>query len=129
LSGMFQLAWCQVSYADPDGLEPPSIVRCQDPAEWQDLVQSGDAYTASVRWRRNEAAVGDVFRLYVVRGNRHFAHRDVVIDPNDTHPADDFVSSIGYGNQPIKVRITDAFACVYFDTQGGTPENAATCLI
>ena len=129
LSGMFQLAWCQVFYAGSDGSQPPSIVRCQDPAEWQDLVQSGDAYTASVRWRRNEAAVGDVFRLYVVRGGRHFAHRDVVIDPNDTHPADDFLASIGYGTEPIKVRITEAFACVYFDTQGNTPENAATCLI
>jgi hypothetical protein len=129
LSAMFQLAWCQVSYPGTDGSQPPSIVRCQDPADWQDLVQDGDFYTASVQWRRSDARVGDVFRLYVVRGDRHFAHRDVIIDPNQTHPADDFLSSIGYGTQPIKVRITEAFACVYFDTQGGTPENAATCLI
>ena len=129
LDRVFQLAWCKVTYAAADGSEPPSIDYCQQPSQWQDLVDGGGFYSASVRWRRSEAAVGDVFRLYVVRGGRPFAHRDVIIDPNQTRPADDFVHATGYGTEPVKVRITEAFACVYFDTQEGTAENAATCLI
>jgi hypothetical protein len=107
-------------------------VRCQDPSQWQSLVQGGtgaEFYTASVRWTRGQAAPGTIFRLYVVGANRHWAHRDVIIAPNQTRPADDFLSSIGYGTQPIKVRISESLSCVYFDTRGGTPQNAATCLI
>ncbi len=132
LSGVFQLAWCQVHYDDPTGLTPPTVVACQDPSDWQPLVQDshgGQFYSASVKWTRGQADDGDVFRLYVVRGDVHWAHRDVIIDPNLTTPADGYVHSIGYGNEPIKVRITHDVACVYYDTQGGDPENAATCLI
>lgn len=133
LDGFFELAWCEVSYPTVngtlDGSQPPTIVSCQDPSQWQDLVQDagGDFYVASVRWRR--ADIGKVFRLYVVRGDQHFAHRDVIVDPNLTAPADGFVHAIGTGTEPVKVRITESFTCVYYDTQGGTPENAATCLI
>ncbi len=131
LDGIFKLAWCKVNYGTPGGLVPPTIEFCQPPSEWKPLTRDGTAefYQTSVRWRRNQANVGDIFRLYVVRGGQHFAHRDVVIDPNQTRPADDFLSAIGYGNVPVKVRITQSFECVYFNTQGGTPQNAATCLI
>lgn len=129
LSGLFKLAWCEVAYAGSDGSTPPSIVRCQDPSQWQDLVESSGFYSASVRWTRGQAAPGTAFRLYVVAAGRHWAHRDVVVDPNQTRPSDDYLHAIGYGTEPIKVRITQDLACVYFDTQGGTPENAATCLI
>ncbi len=53
----------------------------------------------------------------------------MVIDPNLTTPADGYVHAIGYGNEPIKVRLTDGFACVKFDTQDEGTDNAATCLI
>jgi hypothetical protein len=131
LGGIFQLAWCRVEYTDPSGATPPAIVpgTCQDPSHWQDLVDGGGHYTASLQWRRNEADDGDVFRVYVVRGERSFAYRDVVIDPNLTTPADDYVHAIGYGTEPFKVRITEDFSCIKFDTQGGAPENAATCII
>ncbi|MGD2046492.1 MAG: hypothetical protein PVH96_09745 [Gemmatimonadota bacterium] len=131
LSGIFQLAWCQVLYTDPTGATPPTIVpgSCQDPEDWVDLVEENGHYSASVRWRRNEADDGDIFRVYVVRGAQAFAHRDLIIDPNLTTPADDYVHAIGYGNEPIKLVITDDFSCIKYDTQGGTPENAATCLI
>jgi hypothetical protein len=131
LDGIFKLAWCEVSYPNLlDGSQPPTIVSCQDPSQWQDLVRNsggGEFYEASVRWRRPD--VGRVFRLYVVRADQHFAHRDVIVDPNLTTPADGFVKAIGTGNEPIKIRITQSFECVYYDTQGETPENAATCLI
>jgi hypothetical protein len=135
LDGAFKLAWCQVEYENMDGSVPPTKLvplGCQDPSQWRDLVQDpngGEFYAANVQWRRNEADVGDVFRLYVVRGDTHWAHRDVIIAPNETRPADDFVHSIGYGTEPVKVRITESLECVYYDTQGGTLENAATCLI
>ena len=130
LDGLFELAWCKVDYSlAPDGSQPPAIEYCQDPSEWKSLTQDGDFYSTSVRWTRAQADDGDVFRLYVVRGDRHFAHRDVVIDPNLTTPANGFVHAIGYGNEPIKVRITESFSCVYYDTQGATLGNAATCLI
>ncbi len=132
LDGIFQLAWCQVDYsADPSGATAPTIVpgTCQDPADWKDLVEDDGFYSSSVRWRRNEADDGDIFRVYVVRGEQVFAHRDLVIDPNLTTPADGFVHAIGYGNEPIKVRFTEDFSCIKFDTQGGAPENAATCVI
>ena len=134
LDGFFKLAWCKVTYptlpsGQPDGSQPPIIDYCQDPSAWKSLTRNGDFYETSVKWTRAQADDGDVFRLYVVRGDQHFAHRDVIIDPNLTTPADAFVHAIGYGNEPVKVRITDSFTCVYYDTQGGTPENAATCLI
>ena len=131
LDGVFQLAWCQVQYSGIGGATPPTIVpdTCQDPSDWQDLVDGGDHYAGSVRWRRNEADDGDIFRVYVVRGDQAFAHRDLIIDPNLTTPSDGYVHAIGYGNEPIKVRITEDFSCIKFDTQSGTPENAATCLI
>ncbi|MDH3272805.1 MAG: hypothetical protein OEN56_15810, partial [Gemmatimonadota bacterium] len=131
LSGIFQLAWCRVEYADSTGATPPDIVTgtCQDPSDWQDLVEDNGHYSASVRWRRNEASDGDIFRVYVVRGEQAFAHRDLIIDPNLTTPADEYVHAIGYGNEPIKLRISDDFSCIKFDTQGGAAENAATCLI
>lgn len=131
LDGIFKLAWCQVDYADPSGASAPTIVpgTCQDPADWVDLVESDGHYSASVRWGRNEADDGDVFRVYVVRGSQAFAHRDLIIDPNETRPADDFVHAVGYGNEPIKMVVTEDFSCIKFDTQGGAPENAATCVI
>jgi hypothetical protein len=130
LNGVFKLAWCRVDYGSPpNGAVPPSIVSCQNPADWKNLVEDAGFYSTSVRWRRNEASEGDIFRLYVVRGSQMFAHRDVVIDPNLTTPADGFLHAIGFGNEPVKVRITESFECVYFDTQGGTPANAATCLV
>ena len=133
LDGLFKLAWCKVDYplvnGAPDGSQPPTVEYCQDPSQWQDLVEDDGFYSTSVRWTRGQASVGDIFRLYVVRGDQHFAHRDVVVDPNLTTPADGFVHSIGFGNEPVKVRITESFTCVYYDTQDGTTENAATCLI
>jgi hypothetical protein len=130
LDGFFKLAWCQVDYGTPPNpAAPPTIVRCQDPADWKSLVEDDGFYSSSVRWRRNEASVGDIFRVYVVRGDQMYAHRDLVIDPNLTTPADGYVHAIGYGNEPIKVRINEDFACVKFDTQGNTEQNAATCLI
>ena len=129
LDGLFQLAWCRVEYTDPE--EPPTLVAgsCQDQADWKDLVEDDGFYSASVRWRRSDADDGDILRVYVVRGEQAFAHRDLIIDPNLTTPADDYVHAIGYGNEPIKVRINEDFSCIKFDTQGDTPENAATCLI
>ena len=137
LNEVFQLAWCQVDYsASPNGTLPPTIFAgtCQVPADWQDLVEDptgGEHYSASVQFKRKDFDLDDVFRLYVVlKGpNLVMAHRDVVIDPNLTTPADGYVHAIGFGNEPIKVRITDGFGCVRFDTQGNTAENAATCLI
>ncbi len=136
LDGIFKLAWCKVqypgTYPDLDGTQPPTIVSCQDPSEWQGLVQGsngGQFYSASVQWKKKDAKEGDVFRLYIVHGDLHFAHRDVVIDPNLTTPADGFVHSIGYGTEPIKVRITKAFSCVRYDTQAAGTDNAATCLV
>lgn len=136
LSGMFELAWCQVQYpvvnGALDGSQPPTIVACQDPADWEPLVQDpsgGEFYSASVQWKRNEAADSTVFRLYVVRGDLHWAHRDVIVDPSLTTPADNFVLAIGHGAEPVKVRITKSLTCVYYDTQANSPENAATCLI
>jgi hypothetical protein len=129
LNGVFKLAWCEVSYSSLSQPSAPTLVSCQDPSEWQDLVQDGsqEFYSASVRWRRPD--VGKTFRLYVVRGDFHFAHRDVIVDPNLTRPADDFLHAIGTGTEPVKVRITESFECVYFDTQDSGTENAATCLI
>lgn len=133
LDGLFKLAWCKVTYPTVngalDGSQPPTIDYCQDPSGWSSLTQNGDFYESSVKWTRAQADDGDVFRLYVVNGDQHFAHRDVIVDPNLTTPADGFVHSIGYGNEPVKVRITESFTCVYYDTQGGTAQNAATCLI
>jgi hypothetical protein len=139
LGGIFKLAWCRVIYTDPSGETPPEIAQrqeqgtmvddCQAPADWQPLVEGNGHYTASVQWKRSDAKVGDVFRLYVVRGERMFAHRDVVIDPNLTTPADDYVHAIGFGTEPVKLRINEDFSCIKYDTQEGTPENAATCLI
>jgi hypothetical protein len=136
LSGIFKLAWCRVQYADPTGATPPTIALdangdpdCQDPEQWQDLVESSGHYVASVQWKRNEAKVGDVFRLYVVHGVEMYAHRDVVIDPNLTTPADSYVHSIGFGTEPVKVRINSDFGCSRFDTQEPGTDNAAICLI
>ncbi|MCG6955570.1 MAG: hypothetical protein LJF04_06215 [Gemmatimonadetes bacterium] len=136
LDGIFKLAWCQVDYPGDypnlDGTQPPTVARCQDPSQWADLIQDpngGAFYVASVQWKKKDAAVGDVFRLYVVHGDLHFAHRDVVIDPNLTMPADAFVHAIGYGTEPVKVRITQGFSCVYYDTQLAGTDNAATCLV
>ncbi len=148
LDGFFKLAWCRVEYLVVDGelvgTEPPTIKNlkdledfkdCQAEADWKDLVQDpngAEHYSTSVRWKKNgpgSADVGDVFRLYIVHGDLHYAHRDVIIDPNLTTPADGFVHSIGFGNEPIKVKITEGLGCVFFDTQEGSPENAATCLI
>jgi len=134
LNGVFKLAWCQVqypgTYPDLKGDSAPTIVSCQDPSQWQDLVQDpngGDFYSASVQWKKRYDH--DVFRLYVVRGDHHFAHRDVVVDPNLTTPADGFVHAIGYGTEPVKVRITRDFKCVRYDTQEAGTDNAATCLV
>jgi hypothetical protein len=130
LSGVFKLAWCEVAYASLSQPSVPTIVSCQDPSEWQDLVQDpsgGEFYASSVRWRRPD--IGKTFRLYVVRGDLHFAHRDVIVDPNLTRPADDFLRAIGTGTEPVKVRITESFECAYFDTQDSGTDNAATCLI
>jgi len=129
LSGIFKLAWCRVSYADSTGATPPTIGECQDPADWKPFLEESGHYATSVQWKRSEAKVGDMFRLYVVRGNQMFAHRDVVVDPNLTTPADSYVHAIGFGNEPVKIRINDDFACIKYDTQDGTPQNAATCLI
>ncbi len=134
LAGVFKLAWCKVTYGSGGGAVAPTIDYCQPQSEWKPLTWDGTSefYQSSVQWRRNgpnSANVGDVFRLYIVRGTQHYAHRDVIIDPNQTRPADDYLHAIGYGNEPVKVRITRSFECVYFDTQGGTTENAATCLI
>lgn len=131
LDGLFKLAWCKVTY--PDGPSQPPVIDysgpsagCQPASEWQDLKEGSDNfYSASVRWRRNEADPGDIFRLYVVHGEHHFAHRDVIIDPNDTRPADDYLHAIGYGNEPVKVSITDAFACLRDEGS----DSGATCLI
>lgn len=138
LSGVFKLAWCRVNYGtNADGTQAPTIDYCQKSSEWQNLVQDpngGEFYTASVQWKRggnggDTASVGAVFRLYVVQGDKHFAFRDVVIDPNLTTPADNFVLAIGYGTDPIKVRITKDFSCVRYDTQQPGTDNAATCLV
>jgi hypothetical protein len=136
LDGVFKLAWCKVKdpgiYVDSAGRVPPKIDYCQDPADWQDLVQDpngGEFYIASVQWKKQYANVDDVFRLYVVHEDLHFAHRDVIIDPNLTTPADAFVHAIGYGTEPVKVRITQGFDCVRYDTQASGTDNAATCLV
>ena len=116
----------------PDGSQAPTVIQCQDSRDWQDLVHDpngGDFYKASVQFRRNQADDGDIFRLYVVRGGVHWAHRDVVVDPNLTTPADGFVKAIGYGTEPIKIRIGQDVSCVKFDTQASGTQNAATCLI
>lgn len=140
LDGIFSLAWCRVIYDDPTGETPPRVAMrpgpgdtevedCQDPDDWEPLVESSGQYTASVRWRRSQASVGDVFRVYVVRGDQMFAHRDVVIDPNLTTPADGYVHAIGFGNEPMKVRINEDFSCIRYDTQAAGTLNAATCLV
>jgi len=136
LDGLFSLAWCQVrypgTYPNLDGTTAPTIVSCQDPSQWQPLVQDpngGEFYVASEQWKKRDANVGDVFRLYVVHEDLHFGHRDVVIDPNLTTPADAFVHAIGYGTEPVKVRITTGFSCVRYDTQASGTDNAATCLV
>jgi len=140
LNGVFKLAWCKVSdapeYLAKNGEEPPTLGDCQKRSEWQDLVQDpngGEFYAASVQWKKKDANVGDVFRLYVVQEvapqDLRFAHRDVIIDPNLTTPADAFVHAIGYGTEPVKVRITQGFDCVRYDTQASGTDNAATCLV
>ena len=128
--GLFQLAVCQVDYsASPDGTQAPTIVACEPENQWQDLVEvpGAEHYSTSVRFRRSDR--NKTFRLYVVHDDVHYAHRDVVVNPNLTTPADGFVHSIGFGNEPIKVRITEGLDCVKLDTQEGEPDNAATCLI
>ena len=130
LNGVFKLAWCEVSYSSLSQPSVPTLDSCQEEGDWQDLVQDpsgGEFYASSVRWRRPD--IGNTFRLYVVRGDLHFAHRDVIVDPNLTRPADDFLHAIGTGTEPVKVRITESFECVKFDAQDSGFDNAATCLI
>jgi hypothetical protein len=55
--------------------------------------------------------VGKSFRLYIVQGDQHRAHRDVIVDPNLTSPADDPVLAVGTGNTPVKVRVTESVEC------------------
>jgi len=136
LSGIFSLAWCRVEYLDGTS-QPPSIAQKEespgvfvpDCADGQPLVEESGHYAASVRWTRGMADDLDIFRVYVVRGHRVFAHRDLIINPNFTPPADGYVHAIGYGNEPIKLVITEDFSCIKYDTQNGADENAATCLI
>ena len=77
-----------------------------------------------MRFRRGQNKIGDIFRLYVVHGDVHYAHRDVIVDPNLTTPADGFVHSIGFGNEPIKIKITKGLRCLTDDGSGGT-----SCLV
>ncbi len=147
LDGLFELAWCRVEYAaggtvaptladgDPaDGFQPD----CHSGAPFVQDPNGAEFYKASVQFKKNGpggVAPGTVYRLYVVGAGLHWAHRDVVIDPNLTSPADGYVHAIGYGTEPLKVRISAAATCVTYDT-GDDPletvnstEDAQTCLV
>lgn len=137
LQGQLQLAYCEVEYeTDPstgelDGGQAPRILNCQDSADWQDFTwdPTTEVYRAEVQFKKNVARGGETFRLYVVRNGVHFAHRDVIVDPNLTTPADGFLHSIGNGKEPVKLRVTEDAGCAFFDTQQGGTANAASCLI
>jgi hypothetical protein len=131
LGGFFELAWCEVSYADvvfdANGFPTaaPEIVQCSSARV--PFTEGGGFYSASVRFRKPDE--GKIFRLYVVHDDQHFAHRDVIVHPNETRPADDYLHAIGTGTEPVKVVITESFTCAFFDTQEGGTDNAASCLI
>ena len=139
LEGQLQLAYCQVEYptvdgeldGELDGSQPPTIVNCQDPVDWQDFTwdPTTEVYRAEVQFKKNVARGGETFRLYVVHNGVHFAHRDVIVDPNLTTPADGFLHSIGNGKEPVKLRVTEDAGCVFFATQDGGTTNAASCVI
>jgi hypothetical protein len=137
LSGLFQLTYCEVEYDhDGDGIDEPNVAPDVVPgsclANPKPLVEESGHYAASFQWKKNgpgAAAPLSIFRVYVVRDGREYAHRDVIIDPNLTSPADGYVHAIGYGTEPFKLVITEDFSCVKYDTQSVDNFNAASCLI
>lgn len=123
--GSLQLEWCQVVYSGSPPSGVPTLatpLNCGGPV---DLTWDGTSefYQASVKFKKPDT--GKIFRLYIVRGSTHFAHRDVIVDPNLTTPADEPVLAVGTGNIPVKVRLTGAFTCDDGEDDG-TVEN---CLI
>ena len=138
--GELKLTWCQID-APSDPANPLEVHTLASPRYCLgtpiDLVQDpggGEFYRGEIQFKRGGRGGGDVgkyFRIYVVRGDEHYAHRDIVVDPNETSPADAPVLAVGTGNTPIKVRITEGFGCDLFSS-AGTPDqtlNAAECLI
>jgi hypothetical protein len=156
LDGVFDLAWCRVEYpvdsssGELDGTRAPTLVDddgdpsngfqpdCETVGPLVRDSNGAEFYKASVQFKKNGpqgVAPGTIYRLYVVGAGAYWAHRDVIVDPNLTTPADGFVHSIGYGTEPVKVRISAAATCVSFSTVEATDEtgapiqNAKTCLV
>lgn len=138
LSDIFEIVACRVSYdgiaGAARGTSAPVFVLdeslspiCKSFGSLQQDGSGGEFYRTNVQFKRNETDNEDIWRLFVEREGRHWAHRDVIIDPNLTAPADGYVHAIGYGNEPLKLRISEALeSCVRFDSEGGV---GATCLI
>jgi hypothetical protein len=115
--GTFQLEWCEVDYTGVTGpLDAPTPTsNCQGPLP---LTWDGTSefYETSIKFNKakgpnNPGDLDKTFRLYIVQGDVHKAHRDVVVDPNLTSPADAPLLAVGTGNVPVKVRVTESVEC------------------
>jgi hypothetical protein len=131
--GTFQLEWCEVDYSgvsgplDAPALETPRNCGGPLPLTWDG---TSEFYQTSIKFSKGKGKndpgdIGKTFRLYIVQGDHHRAHRDVIVDPNLTSPADANLLAVGTGNVPVKVRVTESVEC----DEGITDNNVENCLI